>query len=145
MRARCKVIAVFGLAFLAGCGKLDGGPRFVGTVVSHVDTYGSGKSNRAVLRREGSLRSGSNYGDLYKSDSSKVTWTSRIAWRFLRRDGANDVYRVERIFRPKGGSIDTRVKEVSFDGVKTVRVFDDQWEVISIEPGPIPANLPPPD
>ena len=145
MRPMYKAIAVLGFALLAGCGKLDGGPRFVGTVVSYVDTYGSGTSNRAVLRREGSMKSGFNYGDLYKGDSSKVAWTSRIAWRFLRRDGANDVYRVEWIFRPKGGSSDTKAKEVSFDGVKAVRVFDNQWEVISIEPGPIPTHSLPPD
>lgn len=144
MRAMYRASAVLGLALLAGCGKLDGGPRFAGTVVSHVDTHDSGTGNQAVLRREGSMRSGFNYGDLYKGDSSKVAWTSRVAWRFLRRDGVNDVYRVEWIFRPKGGSSDTKAKEVSFDGVKAVRVFDNQWEVISIEPGPIPTNSQPP-
>ncbi len=132
MRAMYKVIAVFGLALLAGCGKSDVGPRFAGTVVSHVDTYGSGTGTQSVLRREGSMTSGFNYGD-----SSKGDWTSDITWRFLRRDGTNDVYRVEWTFRPKGGSSDTKAKEVSFNGVKAVRVFDNRWQVISIEPGPI--------
>jgi hypothetical protein len=139
MRAMYKVGAVFGLALLAGCGKSDVGPRFVGTVVSHVDTYGSGTRTQSVLRREGSMRSGFNYGD-----SSKVDWTSDITWRFLRRDGTNDVYRVEWTFRPKGGSSDTKAKEVSFDGREAVRVFDNRWQVISIEPGPIPTNSQPP-
>jgi len=127
--------AAFGLALLAGCSKSDSGPRFAGTVVSYVDTYGSGTGTQSVLQREGSMRSGFDYGD-----PSKVDWTSDVTWRFLRRDGTSDVYRVKWTFRSKGASSDTKAKEVSFDGTETVRVFDNQWQVISIEPGPITTN-----
>ena len=135
MKAAYIVGAVFCLALLAGCAKSDDGPRFAGTVVSHVDTYGSGTGTQSVLGREGSLRGGFDYGD-----SSKGDWTSDVTWRFLRREGTQDVYTVEWTFRPKGGSSDTRAKEVSFNGTQAVRVFDNQWQVISIEPGSITAH-----
>lgn len=135
MKAIHIVGALAGLALLASCAKPDVGPRFAGTVVSHVDTYGSGTGTQSVLGREGSMRSGFDYGD-----SSKVDWTSDVTWRFLRRDGANDVYRVEWTFRPKGGASDPGAKEVSHDGTDAVRIFENQWQVISIEPGPITTN-----
>jgi hypothetical protein len=138
MKAMYIVGALVGLALLASCTKSDVGPRFAGTVVSHVDTYGSGTGTQSVLRREGSIRSGFNYGD-----SSKVDWTSDVTWRFLRRDGTNDVYRVEWTFRPNGGASDPEAKEVVYDGTEAVRIFANQWQVISIEPGPVTTDFQP--
>lgn len=138
MKTMSIVGVVFGLALLAGCARSDVGPRFAGTVVSHVDTYGSGTGTQSVLGREGSMRGGFDSGD-----SSKLDWTSNVTWRFLRRDGTNDVYTVEWAFRPKGGASDTKAKEVSFDGAQAVRVFENQWEVISIEPGSITTHSQP--
>ncbi|MHC1769106.1 MAG: hypothetical protein AB9869_33295 [Verrucomicrobiia bacterium] len=129
---------LFGLALVAGCAKSDIGPRFAGKVVSYVDTYGSGTGTQSVLGREGSMKSGFDYGD-----ASKVDWTSEVTWRFLRRDDTNDVHRVEWTFLLKGGLSDTKAKEVSFDGTQAVRVFDNQWQVISIEPGSITRNSQP--
>jgi len=138
MNAMSIVGLMFGLALVAGCAKSDVGPRFAGTVVSHVDTYGSGTGTQSVLGREGSMRGGFDYGD-----SSKVDWTSDVTWRFLRCDDKNDVYTVEWTFRPKRGASVTKTKEVSFDGTQAVRVFENQWQVISIEPGSITTNSQP--
>jgi hypothetical protein len=135
MRPRSIVDVVFVLALLAGCAKSDVGPRFAGRVVCHVDAYGSGTGNQSVLGRAGSMRSGFDYGD-----SFKVDWTSDVTWRFLRSDDTNDVYTVEWTFRPKGGASNTKAKEVSFDGTQAVRVFENQWQVISIEPDSITTN-----
>ncbi len=78
------------------------------------------------------MRGGFDYGD-----SSKDDWTSDVTWRFLHRDGTNDIYRVEWTFHPKGGASDTKAKEAFYDGTQAVRVFDNQWQVIAIEPGSI--------
>jgi hypothetical protein len=122
---------MLGLVVLAGCGKTEG-PRFGGRIVSHVDTYGSGTGSESNLDREGSMTSGFEYGD-----SSKTDWTSEIKWRFIGRDGASDVYRLDWTFRPKGGTDVSDTKEVAFDGQKSVKVFSNQWQVVSIEPGAI--------
>jgi hypothetical protein len=133
MMKSVHVIGVlFGFVLLTGCGRSDIGPRFAGTVVSHVDQYGSGTGGESALRREGSLTSGFDYGD-----PSNLDWTSDIKWSFLRRDGGSDVYRMEWTFRPANGTARTESKEVAFDGMKAVRVFGNQWQVISIEPGPM--------
>jgi hypothetical protein len=131
MKAMHTVVALFGLALPSGCGRPDvATPRFAGTVVSRVDTYCSGTGVQSVLHRQGSMTSGFDYGD-----PSKADWTSDIKWHFLRRDGQSDVYRVEWTFRPEGGTGGTKTREVSFNGTQAVRVFDNQWQVISIEPG----------
>jgi hypothetical protein len=135
MKGMHMIGVLFGLALLTGCGRSDIGPRFTGTVVSHVDRYGSGTGGQSVLRREGSMTSGFDYGD-----SPEADWTSDITWSFLRRDGANDVYRMEWTFRPDNGVGRTQVKDVWFDGAEAVRVFENQWQVISIEPGAITKN-----
>jgi hypothetical protein len=121
---------LLGLVLLAGCGKSDAGPRFPGRMVSHVDTYSSGTGSESNLDREGSMTSGFDY-----ADSSQPDWTSDIKWCFLGRDGASDVYRVEWTFRPEDGVGRTKATEVSFDGTKSVKVFANQWQVISVEPG----------
>ncbi len=119
-----------GVVVLGGCGERDGGARFGGRVVSHVDAYGSGTGSEANLDGEGSLKSGFEYGD-----ASKTDWTSEIKWRFLRQDGDNDVYRVDWTFRLKGGTPVSDTKDVAFDGQKSVKVFSNEWQVVSIEPG----------
>ena len=120
------------LFILSGCSRPEAGPRFQGRVVSHVDTYGSGTGVEANLHREGSMTSGFDYGDLAKPD-----WRSQIEWRFLRQDDGSDVYRVEWTFAPKNGTGLTRTSEASFDGKQSVRVAENEWQTISIEPGPL--------
>lgn len=129
------VATIFGLlaiVFGAGCGKTAAIPRFAGRVVSHVDEYGSGTGGECALSADGSRISGFDYGD-----PSKPDWTSDIKWCFLRQDGGTDVYRVEWTFRPTNGTTGTKTKEVPFDGTNPVRVFENQWQVVSIEPGPL--------
>jgi hypothetical protein len=128
-------IGLLGLVLLAGCDESGAGPRFQGRVVSHVGTYGSGTGGQSNLDREGSMTSGFSY-----TDSSEPDWTSDIKWRFLRRDGSSDVYRVEWTFRLEDGVGRTEAKEVSFDGMKSVRVFGNQWQVVSLEPGAMKVN-----
>lgn len=99
-------------------------------MVSHVDAYASGTGGEANLDAEGSLKSGFEYGDALKTD-----WTSQIKWRFLRQDGDNDVYRVDWTFRLKGGTDVSDTKEAAFDGQTSVKVFSNEWQVVSIEPG----------
>ena len=82
------------------------------------------------LACKGSLKSGFEYGD-----ASKTDWTSEIKWRFVGRDGASDMYRVDWTFRLKGGTPVSDTKEVAFDGQKSVKVFGNEWQVVSIDPG----------
>ena len=76
------------------------------------------------------MTSGFDYGDPAKPD-----WKSVIKWSFLRQDGRRDLYRVEWIFRPKESIGHTETTEVSFDGKHSARVFENEWQTISIEPG----------
>ena len=135
MKVMLPIWAMLGLMLLAGCGKTENGPRFPGRIVSHVDAYGSGTGSESNLDREGSMTCGFEYGD-----SSKPAWTSDIKWCFLRRNGGSDVYRLDWTFRPKSGKGVSDTKEVSFGGKESVRVFGNQWQVVSIEPGAIMGN-----
>src|SRR5512139_1714582 len=130
MKAILTIGTLLGFVALTGCGSASSGPRFQGRIVSHVDTYGSGTGNESSLRRKGSMTSGFDYGN-----SSRPDWNSEINWSFLRQDGESDVYRVEWIFSPKSGTSGTKVTEVNFDGTKSLMVFSNEWQVISIEPG----------
>ncbi len=130
MRTILTIGVLPGLILLYGCGRSEDGPRYQGRIVSHVDTYDSGTGGETILGRKGSMIGGFNYRDPAKPD-----WTSDIRWYFLRQDGGSDVYRVEWTFRPKSGAGGTQTAEVSFDGKHAVKVFGNQWEVISIEPG----------
>jgi hypothetical protein len=121
---------LMGLVVLPGCGERDG-PRFEGRIVSHVDTYGSGTGAESSLRREGSMTSGFNYGD----PSRGPDWRSDIKWHFLRQELVSDVYRVEWTFRPKSGTGGTKAMDVSFDGLASVTVFSNKWQIITFEPG----------
>jgi hypothetical protein len=125
-------LVMVGLVLVGGCGETDSGPRFGGRVVSHVDTYGSGTGSEAQLDEEGTLSSGFEYGDATKPD-----WTSEINWRFLRQDGDEDVYRIDWTFRMKDGAGASNMKEVSFDGQESVKVFANHWQVVSIEPAAV--------
>lgn len=135
MKAMLATGAMLGLVLVGGCGRTEDGPRFGGRIVSHVDTYGSGTGSESNLDREGSLTSGFDYGD-----ASKPDWTSEITWRFVGHDGDSDVYRFDWTFRPKGGAGISDTKEVSFDGTESVRVFGNQWQIVSIEPGAMMEN-----
>jgi hypothetical protein len=135
MKAVLGTWALLGLVLVGGCGETEEGPRFGGRVVSHVDTYGSGTGSDAELGMEGSMSSGFEYGG-----ASKPDWTSDIKWRFVGRDGDSDVYRLDWTFRPKGGTGVSDTKEVSFDGAESVKVFGNQWQVISLEPGAMMEN-----
>ena len=131
-RGAVGILASLAMVLTAGCGKTPARPRFEGRVVSHVDEYGSGTGTESALVAKGSMVSGFNYGE-----PSKPDWTSQIQWCFLRQAGGQDVYRVEWTFRRTSGTRRTGAREVSFDGTNSVKVFDSQWQVISIEPGPM--------
>jgi len=117
------------LVLLSGCDRTEAGPRFQGSIVSHIDGYGSGTGTESILLREGSIMSGFDYGD-----ASKPDWTSDIKWCYLRQDGGSDVYKVEWTFRPKNGTGGKQTIEVFFDGRHSVKISRNQWQTISIEP-----------
>lgn len=103
--------------------------RHSGSIVSHVDSYGSGTGGSQHLAVLGQMSAGFDYGD-----SSKTDWKGSIKWSFLRREGNCDVYKVEWEHKPKGGSATRKVEDLSFDGVIPAKlVVNEQW-VISIEP-----------
>ena len=129
-RWRLLWLVMLWLVLVGGCGERGGGARFGGRVVSHVDGYGSGTGGEAALDEDGTLKSGFEYGDAAKAD-----WTAEVKWRFVGRDGDSDVYRFDWTFRPKSGGAVSDTKEVAFDGTESVRVFSNQWQVVSIEPG----------
>jgi hypothetical protein len=128
-RATLTLVALFATVVVDGCGRQEVGPQFRGRIVSHVDGHGSGTGVESDLKREGSMTSGFDYGDPAKPD-----WTSDIKWRFLRRDGDNDIYRIDWTFRPENGTGGTQTRDVSFDGKQSVRACGNQWQTISIEP-----------
>ena len=118
---------------LSGCASETPVARHSGSVVSHVDSYGSGMGGSQHLSNLGQMSAGFDYGD-----SSKTDWKGSIKWSFLRREGNSDVYKVEWEHKPKGGSATRKVEGLSFDGVIPAKlVVNEQW-VISIEP-----DLPP--
>ena len=109
--------------------------RYSGSIVSHVDSYGSGTGGSQHLANLGQMNAGFDYGD-----SSKTDWKGSIKWRYLRKDSNSDVYKVEWEYNPKGGSPTHKVDELSFDGVSPAKlVVNEQW-VISIEPDQPPVK-----
>ncbi len=109
--------------------------RYSGSIVSHVDSYGSGTGSRQRLSSLGQMTSGFDYGDPAKTD-----WKASINWRFLMREGESDVYQIEWNYKPKVGAPTHKVEELSFDGVMPAKlVVNEQW-VISIEPEEPPAE-----
>ena len=114
---------------LSGCASETPVARYSGSVVSHVDSYGSGTGGSQHLANLGQMSAGFDYGD-----SSKTDWKGSIKWSFLRREGNSDVYKVEWEHKPKGGSATRKVEGLSFDGVIPAKlVVNEQW-LISIEP-----------
>lgn len=109
--------------------------RYSGSIVSHVDSYGSGTGGSQHLATLGQMNAGFDYGD-----SSKTDWKGSIKWRYLRKESNSDVYKVEWAYKPKGGSPTHKVDELSFDGVSPAKlVVNEQW-VISIEPDQPPVK-----
>jgi hypothetical protein len=101
----------------------------VGTIVSHIDSYGSGTGSHTALSSSGQMITGFDY-----SDSAKTDWKGSIKWRFLRSNGKSDVYEIEWSFKPKAGATVRKTEEILFDGVMPAKlIVNEQW-VISIEP-----------
>jgi len=123
------------VATLSGCTSETPVARYSGSIVSHVDSYGSGTGGRQHLANLGQMGAGFDYGD-----SSRTDWKASIKWNFLRSEGNSDVYQVEWEFKPQGGSPTRKVEELSFDGAIPAKlVVNEQW-VISIEPEQPPAE-----
>lgn len=103
-------------------------PRFAGTIVSHVDSQGSGTGTSSQLSTTGQMRTGFDY-----TDESKTDWTADIKWSFLRRDGGSDVYRIE--WARNGASV-SQSAQLSFDGKSPAKLRLTDQLFISIEPMP---------
>ncbi len=117
------------LLYFTGCSSDTPVPRFAGTIVSHVDSYGSGTGTSHQLSSTGQMRTGFDY-----TDTSKTDWTAVISWSFLRREDSLDVYRIEWEFKATSGSSSPNVAELSFDGVTPAKLTVSEHLVISIEP-----------
>lgn len=100
----------------------------VGTIVSHIDSYGSGTGSRTALSSSGQMNTGFDY-----SDAAKTDWKGNIKWRLLRRNDKSDVYEIEWNFKPSNGTSTSKVKELAFDGVQPAKLVVNQQWVISIE------------
>jgi hypothetical protein len=121
--------SLFLLLCFVGCANDTKVPRFAGTIVSHVDTYGSDTGTSSQLSATGQMRTGFHY-----TDDSKADWTVDIKWSFLRCDGGSDVYRIEWVFVERNESSDPRRAELSFDGESPVKLSVTDQLIISIEP-----------
>jgi beta-lactamase regulating signal transducer with metallopeptidase domain len=103
--------------------------RHTGSMVSHVDFYGSGTGVSERLKAAGQMGVGFKYGD-----PSKTSWKGNLSWSLLRNEGNADVYAFELEFIPEGGAPVRQVGKLSFDGESpALVVVNDQW-AISIEP-----------
>ena len=136
MRVGLSILCV---GVLFGCGKAEPLPRLDGIVTSHADGYQSGTGHEFDLVR------GNTSGGLYEAgrdygDPEKVNWTSTIHWELKERRGKNDVYQFSWSFSPSGGAAQSQVKTVEYGGTKSVIVFQNEWQTISIEPGSIPLS-----
>ena len=100
----------------------------VGTIVSHIDSYGSGTGSRTALSNSGQMNTGFDY-----SDAAKTDWKGSIKWRLLRTEGKSDVYEIEWNFKPSNGISTSKVEELAFDGVRPAKLVVNQQWVISIE------------
>jgi hypothetical protein len=112
-----------------GCAKETPIPRFSGTIVSHVDSYGSGTGNSSQLSSTGQMRTGFDY-----SNDSKKDWTADIKWSFRRREGDADVYRIEWEIIDQNDSSVLNSAELSIDGVSPAKLPVTDQLIISIEP-----------
>ncbi|MCK5851133.1 MAG: hypothetical protein KAH23_09480 [Kiritimatiellae bacterium] len=126
-------IALLCFGLLCGCSRPEPSARVPGIVRWHADTYPSGTGGSADLVRGSQMRSGRDYADAEKTD-----WTSDIQWELVNHRGKRDVYRFTCIFSPSSGTSVSRTEEVEYDGARSVIVFQNEWQTISIEPGSIP-------
>ncbi|MFK7776746.1 MAG: hypothetical protein QM501_01325 [Gimesia sp.] len=129
MKTKLLNLPVFLLLCFTGCVSETPVPRFAGTVVSHVDSYGSGTGVSKQLSTSGQMDSGFNYGDTTKAD-----WKAQIKWSFLRTEDNADVYRVEVAFNSPGGISSSKVELLRFDGVTPAKLTVNKQLIISIEP-----------
>ena len=129
MKTTLLHLAVCLLLCSAGCAKETPVPRFAGTIVSHVDSYGSGTGTSSQLSSTGQMRTGFDY-----TDDSERDWRADIKWSFLRREGGADVYRVEWEFIERNGSSVPNDAELSFDAVSPAKLPVSDQLIISIEP-----------
>lgn len=110
-------------------------PRYNGIVRSHINHYQSGTDSSADLMHSNQLISGYDF-----PDGQKKGWRSAIQWEFVGRQETNDVYTFQRDFTlsdSKAGGA-SKSKIIHYDGAKSVVIFQDDYEVISIEPGSLP-------
>lgn len=122
------------LGILSGCGKPE--PGFPGIVQSHVDTYRSGTGGSCDLLRNNNdarMLSGFHYGSGKKTD-----WKSEIGWKLIGQRGDSDVYQFVWVFSPVGGASATSNRDVEYNGKESVVVFQNDSEIVSIEPGSMP-------
>jgi len=112
-----------------GCASETPAPRYSGTIVSHVDSYGSGTGTSTRLSTSGQMGSGFNYGDTAKAD-----WTAKIQWSFQKRKDSADVYRVEIAFNSPNGISSSKVATLLFDGVTSAKITVNEQLIISIDP-----------
>ena len=124
-------ILCFGL--LSGCSKTEPLARVDGIVRSHVASYQSGTGGDIDLIRSNQMASGFDYGDPDKTD-----WKSNIQWELTDHRGESDVYQFKWTFSPSSGAAVSGAKEVEYNGAKSVIVFQNEWQALSIEPGSIP-------
>ena len=122
-------MAVCLLLCVAGCAKETPVPRFPGTIVSHIDSYGSGTGTRSQLSSVGQMRTGFDY-----TDESKTDWKAEIRWSFIRREGGADVYRIQWAFIERNDSSVPNDAELLFDGVSPAKLSVSDQLIISIEP-----------
>ena len=111
------------------------------------DSPETGPRIKAVLScYMGKLNSGSKCtvtfyqpdGKLHQSGKLTCGWSGRISeieWKFVRRRGDNDVYRITRTFPVDTAETATTSKDVEFDGKQTT-VFEDKFQCIVIS-GPV--------
>lgn len=133
-------IAILCFSLLYGCTKTEPLARVDGIVRSHVDSYQSGTGGSTDLVRDNQMNSGFDYGDPEKTD-----WKSDIQWELTDHRGESDVYQFKWTFLPSNGAAVSGVKEVEYDGARSVIVFENEWQTISIEPGSIPLPKMPED
>ena len=126
-------ICIFSLSLLQACTGSESFTRVDGIVKSHVDAYQLGTGGSTDLVRGNQMVSGFDYGDVGRMD-----WKSVIEWELTGHSGESDVYQFKWSFSPSGGTTASTNKTVRYDGKSSVIVFQNEQEVISIEPGSIP-------
>ncbi len=130
MRRQLARLSLFLSLCFVGCANDTTVPKFAGTIVSHVDSYGSGTGTSSQLSDAGQMRTGFDY-----TDESKADWTADIKWSFLRREDDADVYGIECKFLEPNRLSEPNTEELSFDGESPAKLQVSEQLIISIEPG----------